>query len=161
MEKRGAAKIPRNFLPEAASRPSEGPLPGSTITGLRTALDIPCRLTTNLSLAARFRGPGGSMSAQTYAYGEGLRMFYDGEVLGETIYSAMLAGADDSVERLKLSHLLQLETETKAWLRPHLMSAGVCVVEPPAVREQRLGRQDERAGGHHRGRVRDALPPLR
>ena len=79
------------------------------------------------------------MSEQTYAYGEGLRVFYEGEVLGETIYSAVLAGADDPVERLKLSHLLQLETETKAWLRPHLISAGESVVESLAVREQGLG----------------------
>ena len=79
------------------------------------------------------------MSEQTYAYGEGLRVFYEGEVLGETIYSALLSRADDPVERLKLSHLLQLETETKAWLRPHLISAGESVVESLAVREQGLG----------------------
>jgi hypothetical protein len=36
---------------------------------------------------------------------------------------------------LKWAHLLQLETETKAWLRPHMILAGVAIVEPPELRE--------------------------
>ncbi len=78
------------------------------------------------------------MSEQTYTYCEGLRVFYEGEILGETIYSTLLAGAEDPVQRLKLSHLLQLETETKAWLRPHLMLASESLVESPSIREQGL-----------------------
>jgi hypothetical protein len=34
-----------------------------------------------------------------------------------------------------LAHLLQLETETKAWLRPHMILAGVAIVETPELRE--------------------------
>jgi hypothetical protein len=78
------------------------------------------------------------METPTYDYGEGLRLFYEGEILGEAIYSALLAEAEAPLERLKFAHLLQLETETKAWLRPHLMAAGESVAEPGAVREQGL-----------------------
>ncbi len=57
----------------------------------------------------------------TYRFHDGLVEFYRGEVIGEAIYSALIEATNDSVERLKLAHLLQLETETKAWLRPHLI----------------------------------------
>ncbi len=77
-----------------------------------------------------------STDARTWSYAEALKEFYDGEVLGETIYSLLLERACDPSERLKLAHLLQLETETKAWLRPHLMGAGLSVVESAAVRVQ-------------------------
>lgn len=75
------------------------------------------------------------MDERTYDYAEGLLAFYEGEILGEAFYSALLETTDDPVERLELAHLLQLETETKAWLRPHLVSAGVSLVEPVALRE--------------------------
>jgi hypothetical protein len=81
---------------------------------------------------------GGTMDAPTYAYAEGLKVFYEGEVLGEAIYSALLDAAVDPVERLKIAHLLQLETETKAWLRPYLISVGESVAEPLAVRAEGL-----------------------
>lgn len=76
------------------------------------------------------------MDGRTYDYTEGLTEFYGGEVLGEAFYSALLETTDDPVERLKLAHLLQLETETKAWLRPHLISAGVSLAESVALRER-------------------------
>lgn len=78
------------------------------------------------------------MNAPTYAYSEGLRVFYDGEVLGEAIYSALLSMTEEPLERLKFAHLLQLETETKAWLRPYLLAAGESVVESPTIRAQGL-----------------------
>ena len=79
------------------------------------------------------------MDTRTYEYREGLKEFYQGEILGEAFYSGLLETTEDTFERLKIAHLLQLETETKAWLRPHLLSAGVSVVEPAALRERGLG----------------------
>ena len=72
------------------------------------------------------------------SYEDGLAAFYDGEIKGEAIYSALLEGTSDPLERLKLAHLLQLETETKAWLRPHMILAGLSVAEPPVLRKAAL-----------------------
>lgn len=72
---------------------------------------------------------------RTYSYAEGLMEFYAGEVAGEAIYSALLDVALDPQEQLKLSCLMQLETETKAWLRPHMLAAGLSVAEPASMRE--------------------------
>ena len=69
------------------------------------------------------------------SFEEGLAEFYRGEVLGEIGYSALLELAEDPLERLKLAHLLQLETETKAWLRPHMIGAGLSIAEPASWRE--------------------------
>ena len=44
--------------------------------------------------------------------------FYNGELLGETVYSALYAAAKEKDEKRKWATLMQLETETKAWLRP-------------------------------------------
>ena len=71
---------------------------------------------------------------RTYAYDEGLEMFYNGEVLGEAVYSALISATPDLAVQLKLSYLLQLETETKAWLRQHLLAVGMNVVEPDEIR---------------------------
>ncbi|CAL1693073.1 hypothetical protein MMB232_03256 (plasmid) [Brevundimonas subvibrioides] len=71
---------------------------------------------------------------RTYEYREGLEMFYNGEVLGEAVYSALIASTEDLTIQLKLSYLLQLETETKAWLRRYLLAAGMNVVEPDDIR---------------------------
>jgi hypothetical protein len=67
--------------------------------------------------------------ADSYSYKQGLLEFYRGEVIGEAITSDLLAAAKGSAERMKLAHLLQLETETKAWLRPHMIRAGLSIVE--------------------------------
>jgi hypothetical protein len=74
-------------------------------------------------------------SDDEYSFERALAEFYGGEVIGEAIYTALLEDADAPEERLKLAHLLQLETETKAWLRPHMILAGVAIGEPPALRE--------------------------
>lgn len=71
---------------------------------------------------------------RTYQYDEGLEMFYNGEVLGEAVYSALIAATDDLLIQLKLSYLLQLETETKAWLRQHLLAVGMNIVELDEIR---------------------------
>ncbi len=65
-----------------------------------------------------------------------LQAFYDGEIIGEAAYSVLLEMAQTADERFKWATLLQLETETKAWLRPAMMAAGVSLVEPLATRQQ-------------------------
>lgn len=74
----------------------------------------------------------------SYSYTDGLVAFYGGEIIGEAIYSGLLECANDPFERLKLAHLLQLETETKAWLRPHMILAGLSIAEPSESRETGL-----------------------
>ncbi|MGN6423143.1 MAG: hypothetical protein ACTHLA_07540 [Asticcacaulis sp.] len=71
---------------------------------------------------------------RTYEYKEGLEMFYNGEVLGEAVYSALIASTNMPDIQLKLSYLLQLETETKAWLRRHLLAVGMSIVELEEIR---------------------------
>jgi hypothetical protein len=66
---------------------------------------------------------------------EALTAFYTGEVLGETISSALFEAATDPHEKRKWATLLQLETETKAWLRPALLAYGVGVEEHAADRQ--------------------------
>lgn len=66
---------------------------------------------------------------------EVLKEFYTGEVLGETIYSALFEAATEPDEKRKWATLLQLETETKAWLRPALVAHGVGVEEHAADRQ--------------------------
>jgi hypothetical protein len=68
------------------------------------------------------------------SYTEALQDFYSGEVLGEAVYSALLGSARNDDERLKWGTLLQLETETKAWLRAPMVAHGVSIEEQPADR---------------------------
>lgn len=63
-----------------------------------------------------------------------LNEFYWGEVAGEAIYSELIANHPQPDRRVKLAALLQLETETKAWLRPHLIARGMDVTERPEDR---------------------------
>ena len=51
--------------------------------------------------------------------------FYQGEVLGEAVSSRALASETDPVLRYKWGCLMQLETETKARLRPFLARLGL------------------------------------
>jgi hypothetical protein len=70
------------------------------------------------------------------SYADALTEFYHGEVLGEAAYSALLATTQEPDERLKWGTLLQLETETKAWLRRYLVAAGVDIEEPEGKRTE-------------------------
>ncbi|MGR8919369.1 MAG: hypothetical protein ACU85V_07105, partial [Gammaproteobacteria bacterium] len=60
---------------------------------------------------------------------------YQGEIVGEVAFDRLIAATDDAGERYKLATLLQLETETKARLRPALLERGLSIVEDPASRE--------------------------
>lgn len=72
---------------------------------------------------------------KTFGYTDALKEFYAGEVIGEAAYSGLIEGTADPQEQWKLAHLLQLETETKAWLRSHVLAAGLSVAEPASMRE--------------------------
>ena len=50
---------------------------------------------------------------------------YQGEIIGEVLFNRMLAFYDDPLQRYKVSVMLQLETETKARLRPVIMRLGL------------------------------------
>jgi hypothetical protein len=63
-----------------------------------------------------------------------LQEFYQGEILGEAMFDAMLKSASNESERYKLALMLQLETETKARLRPHLAAHGLPLQEDPQMR---------------------------
>lgn len=55
---------------------------------------------------------------------------YQGEVFGEGIFSAFYAAESDPERQRKLANLLQLETETKARLRPFMVHLGLSLTEP-------------------------------
>jgi hypothetical protein len=55
--------------------------------------------------------------------------FYQGEVLGEAVFAYHVKHERDPERRKKWIALLQLETETKARLRPFLMSLGLGVAQ--------------------------------
>lgn len=54
---------------------------------------------------------------------------YQGEVLGEAVLGRWLQLENDPIRRYKWATLQQLETETKARLRPFMMRLGLSVVE--------------------------------
>lgn len=59
------------------------------------------------------------------AYPSCIRRLYESEVNGEAIFSTLLKSAKTERDRFHLATLLQLETETKAWLQPFLFKHGV------------------------------------
>lgn len=54
---------------------------------------------------------------------------YQGEVLGEAVLGRWLQLEKDPLRRYKWANLQQLETETKARLRPFMMQLGLTVVQ--------------------------------
>ena len=78
------------------------------------------------------------------SYAEALSEFYHGEVYGEALFSALVASARNADERLKWGMLLQLETETKAWLRAPMVAHGVSIEERKEDRDRGLAMAPER-----------------
>jgi hypothetical protein len=66
----------------------------------------------------------------------GLQEFYQGEILGEALFDTMLHSARNESERYKIALMLQLETETKARLRPILAAQGLPLQEDPGMRPE-------------------------
>ena len=54
-----------------------------------------------------------------------LRELYDGELLGEAFFESLIQIFPDDTQQHKLISALQLETETKARLRPYLVKARI------------------------------------
>ncbi len=63
------------------------------------------------------------------AYRAGLQTLYDGEVMGERLLLELHAAARTPREATCFAAILQLETETKARLRPLLLKHGMSVAE--------------------------------
>ena len=66
----------------------------------------------------------------------GLVELYQGEVIGEVLFSRMLERFGSVNQLYKLGTLLQLETETKARLRPAVMQLGLDLVELDESRDK-------------------------
>lgn len=66
---------------------------------------------------------------------EGLAALYQGEILGEVLFDQMLYLFDDKEIQYKIFVLMQLETETKARLRPFMVSLGLDFKEQAAFRD--------------------------
>ena len=60
---------------------------------------------------------------------------YQGEVIGEVLLNAMLRQYTTPDQQLKSATMFQLETETKARLRPAMIALGVDITEEEASRE--------------------------
>jgi hypothetical protein len=65
----------------------------------------------------------------TDGYRAGLQALYDGEVMGERLVLALHAAARTPREAAHFAAILQLETETKARLRPLLLRHGMSLAE--------------------------------
>ena len=59
----------------------------------------------------------------------GFSELYQNEIIGEVLFSRLLERFGSANQRYKLGTLLQLETETKARLRPAAMKLGLDLVE--------------------------------
>ena len=66
---------------------------------------------------------------------ECLEEYYQGEVLGEAFFEAALRKFEQEEQQYKICSLLQLETETKARLRPYIIALGGSVEELDSSRE--------------------------
>ena len=64
-----------------------------------------------------------------------LRELLDSEIFGEAVSLALLDVAKNDRERFHFATLLQLETETKARLRPLLFRYGISLAEPVPTEE--------------------------
>jgi hypothetical protein len=72
------------------------------------------------------------------AFVKGVSELYQGELLGEVLLGGLLKTAENDEQRYKLGTMLQLETETKARLRPLAFRYGLDLAEDAAVRTEGL-----------------------
>ncbi len=73
------------------------------------------------------------MSSETFK--QGLVELYQGEVLGEVLFDQVLSAFTEPDKRYKIEVMLQLETETKARLRPAMVALGLDLREQPETRQ--------------------------
>jgi hypothetical protein len=67
----------------------------------------------------------GEVIMDSDAFKQGMIELYQGELLGEVLFENMLSYFKESDKQYKISVMLQLETETKARLRPVMMLLGL------------------------------------
>jgi hypothetical protein len=67
----------------------------------------------------------GERTMTSDAFKKGMVELYQGEVLGEVLFDQMLSYFDEPDKQYKISVMLQLETETKARLRPTMLLLGL------------------------------------
>lgn len=72
------------------------------------------------------------------SFRDDLQDLYQGEIIGEALFNRMLDFYDDPVHRHKVALMLQLESETKARLRPAMLELGIDMRELDASREAGL-----------------------
>ncbi len=73
------------------------------------------------------------MTASTFS--QALAELYHGEILGEVIFDQMLSYFTEPELKHKIAVMLQLETETKARLRPAMIQLGLDIAEPAGARQ--------------------------
>jgi len=78
------------------------------------------------------------MSTTQTAFDEALTQLYQGEMLGEIIFDQLLGSFPEPEQQRKVAAMLQLETETKARLRPAMLAQGLELAEPEGLRPQAL-----------------------
>jgi hypothetical protein len=79
--------------------------------------------------------------------------YYQAEVLGEAFCEALIGKFPDPGHAFKIGSLLQLETETKARLRPAMVQLGGSLEELEQSRQARRELADSMAGGDWKGFV--------
>jgi hypothetical protein len=84
---------------------------------------------------------------------QALSELYQGEVLGEAVFTGLLPHLDDDRQRYVVATMLQLETETKARLRPIAVARGLDITEDPAQRAAGAGLAAELASSSWREKM--------
>jgi hypothetical protein len=93
---------------------------------------------------------------------QGLAELYQGEILGEVLFDQMLSYFQDQDKQYKLSVMLQLETETKARLRPAMVLLGIDLREQKEFRKNGLDMASSMKGKSWESAmtiIRDAVKP--
>ena len=93
---------------------------------------------------------------------QGLFEMYQGEVIGEVAFNRLLSQFQDPDHRFKVAVMLQLETETKARLRPAMVELGLDLTEAESARTQGEGLAEILEGKNWNEAMlilRDALVP--
>ena len=75
------------------------------------------------------------MTMTNDVFKQGLVELYQGEVLGEVLFDQMLPYFIEPDKQYKIAVMLQLETETKARLRPAMMQLGLDLGEQSESRK--------------------------
>jgi hypothetical protein len=94
---------------------------------------------------------------------QGMVELYQGEVLGEVFFDQSLSYFDDPDKKYKFSVMLQLETETKARLRPAMMLLGLDLREQNKFRKIGLEMANAMKGLSWQdamAMIRDVLKPV-